>query len=64
MTLDDRNKIHALIEEAIADGTGCEVETGGGGLCHIGDVEEVGEGDDKAYWVCVRIRVSHDDVFG
>lgn len=52
MKLDDRNKIHAAIEEACED-VGLTVETGGGYLKHIGDVEDADE-----YWdVPVIIRI-------
>lgn len=52
MTLDERNKIHGAIERAV-ERVGLEVETGGGFLKTIGDVE-----DQEDMWeVSVVIRI-------
>ena len=52
MTLDERNKIHGAIERAV-ERVGLEVETGGGFLKTIGDVE-----DQEDMWeVPVVIRI-------
>ena len=52
MTLDERNKIHATIERYV-ERAGLEVETGGGFLKTIGDVED----QDDMWEVPVVIRI-------
>jgi hypothetical protein len=52
MLLDERNKIHAAIEEA-CERAGLEVETGGGWMKRIGDI--VDDGDTWEVPVVVKI---------
>lgn len=52
MTLDERNRIHAIIERYV-ERAGLEIETGGGHQKRIGDVE-----DEDTHWaVPVVIRI-------
>jgi hypothetical protein len=52
MTLDERNRIHAAIER-YAERAGLEIETGGGFMKIIGDVEDA----DDMWEVPVVIRI-------
>jgi len=55
MLLDERNKIHAAIEEA-CERAGLEVETGGGWTKTIGDV--IDDGDMWEVPVVIKIKKS------
>lgn len=59
MLLDERNKVHSVIEGAFDSSLlghyDMKVETGGGGLCELGHVQE--DKDEEGYWVCVRVFV-------
>jgi hypothetical protein len=58
MLLDERNKIHAAIEEA-CESAGLEVETGGGWQKMIGDVVDAGD-----VWEVPVVRISKRRVTG